>query len=315
MAANTEHANKNEKNIQPDPHAPAWNGADPNGSLNSILEYVEAEASRAIDWYFRNRVWKSRLSRFIQFFAVIFAAGAGIVPILAQIWKAIWKPNSTFDSGLLASLLVGIAAGMIGLDRAFGYSTGWARYVLTATAIRKALEEFRMDWTLLSAAAARPPTSEQVAAMIARAKEFSATVEGLVIQETKDWVTEFQSGMAQLEKEVKVQLDTLKSQVEKAARDRQTAAKSGAIELTVANAEKTDGFQFQVVLENESGTVAHEEVAHSKTWARIKTAPGHYKLSVSATAGAKPAGVSAVVEVAPGEAAKLALSLPLSEAG
>lgn len=311
MAANIEKSKSKEKNIRPAPRTPVWNNEDPAGSLNSVLEYVEAEASTAIDWYFRNKAWKSRFSRFIQFFAVIFAAAAGLVPIVAQIRRGIWAPNSTFDSGLWASLLVGTAAGMIGLDRAFGFSTGWARYVLAATAIRKALEEFRMDWTSLSAAAARPPTSEQVAAMIARAKEFISTVEGLVTQETKDWVTEFQSSMAQIEKEVKVQLDTLKSQVEKAAQDRRAAAKTGSIELTVSNAEKTDGFQFLVVLENESGIVAHEEVANSKTWARIRTAPGHYKILVTAAAGAKPAGVSAIAEVAPGVATKLAVSLPL----
>lgn len=312
MAKNSEKSQNKDENIQPDPRTPIWNSEDPVGSLNSILQYVEGEASRAIDWYWRNKSWKSQLSSCIQFFAVTFAAGAGIVPILAQIGKGIWDWKPKFDSGLLASLLVGIAAGLIGLDKAFGFSTGWARYVLTATAIRKALEEFRMDWTSLSAAAARPPTPEQVAVMIARAKEFSSTVEGLVTQETKDWVTEFQSSMAQLEKDVKVQLDTLKAQVQKTAQDRQAAAKPGSIELTVSNAEKTDGFQFQVVLEDESGAVAHEEVANSKTWARINAAPSHYKISISAVAGGKPVSVSAIVEVKPGEAAKPSLSLPLS---
>ena len=312
MAENNEKSRDSNKNIQPDPRTPVWNRQDPAGSLNAILQYVEAEASRTIDWYWRNKVWKSLCSRFIQFFAVIFAAGAGIAPIVAQIRKAIWAPTSTFDSGLWASLLVGIAAGLIGLDRAFGFSTGWARYVLTATAIRKALEEFRMDWNSLAAVEEHPPTSEQVSARIARAKEFSSIVEGLVTQETKDWIMEFQSSMAQLEKDVKVQLDTLKSQVEKKDQDRQAKAKPGSIELTVSNAEKADDFKFQVVLENESGAVAHEELANSKTWARINTVPGQYKMSVRAAESGKPVSVSAIVDVKPGEAAKPSLSLPLS---
>jgi hypothetical protein len=306
VAENSDKSKKKNKNIHPDPGAPVWNSDDPAGSLNAILQYVEAEASHAIEWYWRNKIWKSRTSRFIQFFAVVFAAAAGLVPIIAQL------SHFSGDSGLWASLLVGLAAGLIGVDKAFGFSTGWARYVLTATAIRKALEEFRMDWSSLSAGASRPPNSEQVAAMIARAKEFSSTVEGLVTQETKDWVTEFQSSMAQLEKDVKVQLDTLKTQVEKTSQARQAATKPGSIELTVSNADKTDGFKFQVVVENESCTVANEEVTNSKTWARINTPPGHYKISVSGAAAGKPVGLSSVIDVKPGEAFKHSVELPLS---
>lgn len=299
---------RNNDNIQPDAGTPVWNSGDPLASLNSILHYAEAEAARAIDWYFRNKTWKSRWSRFIQFFSVTLAAAAGIAPIISQLLKS-RIPN--FDSGLWATLLVGIAAALIALDKAFGFSTGWARYILAATAIRKALEEFRMDWTSLLAAAGPNPKVEQITAMIVRAKEFSSNVEGLVTQETKDWVMEFQSSMAQLEKDVKVQLDTLKSQVEKGAQDLLSATKPGSIELTVSNAEKTDGFRFQVALTNEGGSVEQEEVANSKTWVRINTNPGHYKATIGAAASGKPVAVSAVVEVKPGEAVKPAIALPI----
>jgi hypothetical protein len=98
---------------------------------------------------------------------------AGLVPIIIQLVKnagANWAKG--FDSGPLASLFVGIAAALLGLDKAFGYSSGWTRYVLTGTSMTKLLQEFRMDWLALSAAAAGAPNEERQAAMIQRAKEF-----------------------------------------------------------------------------------------------------------------------------------------------
>jgi hypothetical protein len=111
---------------------------------------------------------------------------AGLVPIIIQLVKnagANWAKG--FDSGPLASLFVGIAAALLGLDKAFGYSSGWTRYVLTGTSMTKLLQEFRMDWLALSTAAAGAPNEERQAAMIQRAKEFVSTIQGMIAQETK----------------------------------------------------------------------------------------------------------------------------------
>src|SRR5262249_40799967 len=176
---------------------------------------------------------------------------------------------------------VGLAAALLGLDKAFGYSSGWTRYVLTATAMTKLLHEFRMDWLAQSAASAVPPAPEQQSALIQRAKEFVSAIQGMVAQETKDWATEFQSNMAQMEKDLKTQLDALKAQVEKGAKEKEAATKPGAIELTVTNADKTDGFSFDVVLEGQPGKFT-DSISNSKVWTRINTAPGQYRIGIHA---------------------------------
>jgi SMODS and SLOG-associating 2TM effector domain 2 len=237
-------------------------------------------------------------------------AAAGIAPVIVQIIKNAGLAKD-FDSGPLASLFVGIAAALLGLDKAFGYSSGWTRYVLSATSMTKLLQEFRMDWVVLSAAAAAAPTPEQQAAMIQRAKEFVSTVQGTVMQETKDWATEFQSNMAQMEKDLKGQLDSLKAQVDKAARDREAATKPGAIELTVTNADKTDGFSFDVVLEGQSRK-SIDSVSNANVWTRINSVPGQYRISITAKSKGNITSTSTVVEVQPGETAKPSVTLPIS---
>src|ERR1051326_61118 len=92
-----------------------------------------------------------------------------------------------------------------------------------------------------------------------------------------------------------------------------SAILKGSIELTVSNADKTDGFKFQVLLENESGVVKDEEVVGATTWACLNAVPGQYKISVRAIAEGKPLGVSIVTEVKSGTTSKPLVALPLNE--
>ncbi|PYQ81629.1 MAG: hypothetical protein DMG01_03500 [Acidobacteria bacterium] len=306
------------KNISPEaPGALEWTCQDPAESLKRLLQYVESEADKAIAWYWQRKKSKAWLSRAVQFLAVVLTALAGIVPVASALLK---DANVTPISPLWSSLLVGIAAALLGVDRAFGYSTGWARYVLAATAIRKSYEEFRMDWVALTAGAACPtPTPEQVAAMLQKAKDFRVGIEAIVQQETRDWVTEFQSSISQLEKEVKAQVEQLKAEAARALEAQRAATGVGSMEVTVANADRTQGFTFMITVEGADGVIVKDEqVASSRKWSRANVKPGQYNVRVSATSlagAAAPAGAvadSTVVIVKPGEIAKGAIELPLA---
>ena len=300
------------RNIRPEePDSIVWDSSNPAKSLQDIRNLVELEGQKAIDWYWNAKRWKTIPSQTIQFVALVLTAAAGLVPIVIQLMKNARPPLVAFDSGPLASLFVGLAAALLGLDKAFGYSSGWTRYVLTATSMTKLLHEFRMDWVALAASAAIPPTMEQEVAMIQRAKEFVTTIQGMVAQETKDWATEFQSNIAQMEKDLKTQLDALKAQIEQGAKDKEAAAKPGAIELTVTNADQTDSFTFDVVLEGQSGK-SLDTVANAKVWTQINIVPAQYKVSIHAKSKGSATSTSTIVDVQPGETAKPSVTLPIA---
>ena len=290
-----------------------WDNNDVVASLRAVRKNAEDEGQRAIDWYWRKKPWKSRPSQAVQFSALILTAAAGILPVIVQVVKNIWPTAlpAGFDSGPIATLCVGIAASLIGLDKAFGYSSGWTRYVLSATTMTKLLHEFRLDWVAMVAASANPPTLEEEAKLIQRARDFVSSIQGMVLQETKDWATEFQSNMAQMEKDLKTQLDALKAQVEQAAKDKETAARAGSIQLTVTNADKTDGFHFDVLLEGTTGKFA-DSVSSSLVWTRINTPPGQYKLAIDAKVKGNGVATSMVLDVKPGETAAPKLTLPIA---
>lgn len=286
-------------NIRPEGQAePSWDPADPGASLLRVRNYVELEILKSINWYWANKKWKARLSRAIQMSALTFTALAGLVPIIKMLWPEYFKA----ESGLWSSLLVGLAAALLGLDKAFGFSSGWARYVLAATSLRVTLEEFRVDWSALAARTSTPPTAEQIETLIQRAKVCLLAAEGVVLQETKDWITEFQSNLAQFERGVRAQLETLSAEGQKAAEERGLAKRPGAIELSVTNAKAG----LEVVLEGAGGVVAKEAVESSSSWARIGVAPGQYKLRVK-SGGAQAREM--VVQVNAGETAKPAVDL------
>ena len=293
------------------PECLSWDSSDSSKSLQDLRTYVEEEAQKAANWYWREKNGKKTPSQAIQFLALALTALAGLAPIVIQVLKNSGVTQlQGFDSGPVASLLVGLAAALLGLDKAFGYSSGWTRYVLTATSMTKLLQEFRMDWVAIYAGSAAPPSAEQQATLIQRAKDFVSAVQALLLQETKDWVSEFQSNMAQMEKDVKTQLDALKAQVDKTSKERDEAARPGAIELTVTNADKTDGFHFEAVLEGKAGS-STAGVANSKVWALINTLPGQYKITINAMAKGNPVSTSTIFDVKPAETAKPSVSLPV----
>ncbi len=286
-----------------------WNSEDPKNSIEALFAYVESEADKAMDWYWQKKKSKALASRMIQFCAIVLTAAGAILPVLVNILKTFFALPDKLDTGLMTSLLVGLAAALIGIDRAFGYSSGWARYVVTATSMRKSLEQFRMDWTALCAKGSVPPTPEQLTALVGRATEFAVGIQSMVLQETKDWVTEFQNSLSQLDKEARDQLDTLRAKVEQATAE--TAVDhTGSVELTVANAGKTDGFSFAVVLEDSREKVKEASVANDKKWVCIGLVPGQYKATVTATVHGKEVRTAGVITIKPQEVTATEISLP-----
>lgn len=253
-------------NIKPESVVLVWDSADLPGSLGKLRSYVENESTKAIEWYFNSKTSKSLWSRWLRFLAIALSTAAGILPIAISLLKAKYPVVGQLESGLLVSLLLGAAAGVVGLDHFFGLSSGWVRYVLTATAIQGALEDFRMDWHLLNAHLSSPPTNDQLVAMIQRAKSFRTTIANMVLDETKAWAAEFQSNLAQLEKDVKATFEQQRAKIEEEMKIQNLAIRPGGIEVKVPNALTTDNRSFTVSLEGADPPVPIETVVGSTQW-------------------------------------------------
>jgi hypothetical protein len=185
----------------------SWKPADVENSLRVLREYVESQASGSLRWYYAKKIWKARMSSFLRALTIFFFTCGGLVPLI----KAIAPPGAPFinskdgfDFGQLGYLLIAIAAAAIALDRFFGFSSGWIRYITTALSIERSLDEFRLEWARVTATLqGNQPSPEKLDDLVQLCKTFSIGIRGQVEQETKAWVLEFQSNLSELEKELK----------------------------------------------------------------------------------------------------------------
>src|SRR4051794_31207936 len=125
----------------------SWKDADAEASLAVLNQYVVDQAQKQIEWYWTKKTAKVQMSMSLRFLAIVLVVFGGLVPILKAVLPATLIARFPFDFGQCGYLLIGVAAGCAGLDRFFGYSTGWIRYVAAAMAMEKSLEEFRFEWT------------------------------------------------------------------------------------------------------------------------------------------------------------------------
>ncbi len=303
-----------------------WDPKDVPGSLEKLRTYVEEEAEKANAWYLQRKGLKAWFSRYMRLGAIVATTLGALFPIAAQL---LLNEHEWAKSGLIPALLVGVAASLLGADRAFGFSSGWIRYITTAAIIRKALAEFRIDWVVKTSQLADSPTKEQIVDLLQSAKGFRLSVEGYIIEETRAWSVEFQNTVAQLEKDAHDKFANLSTQAEqqvKEARDKAEqqrahasqeakahaeAQRSGSIELSIPNSAGADDRTVKVQLEGEGISVV-DTIVGSPRWSRIGLKPGLYRIVVSAQAASKPINDQAVCEIRPGELLKTEIKLPIS---
>jgi hypothetical protein len=196
----------------------SWNDTEVQNSLQVLHQYVEDQAQKQINWYWDKKRAKAQVSVLLRFTAIVLFVLGGLVPIVKATLPATVAAKFPFDFGQSGYLLIGVAAGCMALDRFFGYSTGWIRYVTTAMAIEKSLEEFRLEWTrTMAKMRGASPTPEELETLIQTSAAFSLAIKSQVEQETKAWVVEFQTNLSQLEKDLQAKADEAKARAKPAA--------------------------------------------------------------------------------------------------
>ena len=125
------------------------------------------------------------------------------------------------------------AATMVGIYCLFGFSAAYLRYLTAAMKLRRLMRECSLDWEVgRSVLAGGEPTPTQVKESIEASKRFLAGVDQIIQTETDSWVQEYTTALAE---------------IDKAAQARTEAARGGAVNVTLTNADKSeDGWQLTV---------------------------------------------------------------------
>lgn len=121
----------------------AWERGKVLSSLEALFDRITKEAEAAIGWYLRAKRPKQVWARLLRFGSIMAGTIAGLIPILAQIFA---KNGQPIIQPAWASVALGIAAAFVLLDRFFGFSSAWMRYIATELNIRQLTQEFNLDW-------------------------------------------------------------------------------------------------------------------------------------------------------------------------
>ncbi|MFI1779948.1 SLATT domain-containing protein [Streptomyces rubiginosohelvolus] len=158
----------------------------------AVFEWVEHQVTETIDWYLREKTSKARWSRALRFLAVAFITLGTVAPVVAVGLKI--SSNAIWGYGF-----IGLGAGLIAVDKVFGFSSSWTRYLATATALRRMLMVFQVQWMKN----VHSPLDELAGPLLARQfdllEEFVESVAQVVEQETANWITEFHGDLNILE--------------------------------------------------------------------------------------------------------------------
>jgi hypothetical protein len=175
-----------------------WTPAQRAESLGMLKAYVARHGANAVEYYQFAKKPKKRWAIWLRMGALLFAGAAGLIPILSQLF--VDDQGGLYLQPAWASVALALAAGALAIDRFFGFSSGWMRFMATELKVRRALDDFEMEWEAARVAwSEQSPSAEQVQDMIARAARFAGAVSDIVRDETDQWMSEFREAIRQLD--------------------------------------------------------------------------------------------------------------------
>jgi low affinity Fe/Cu permease len=134
-------------------------------------------------------------------------AVAGVLPVLSQILEA---PTSVKIQPAWATVALAIAVALVALDRFFGFSSAWARYMTTGQAVSAALNQFRLDWQKSTCQLSKDELNqEKIDHLLDLARTLIKKTDDLVQAETSQWISEFHETLAEIERSSQTQRQRL----------------------------------------------------------------------------------------------------------
>lgn len=265
-----------------------WDHESAVASLSNLAILLLQRADDNLAWYRSAKAMKRRLAWPIRLLAILLTATAGILPILTQILST--PDGKPPFAPAWASVALSMAVVLVALDRFFGYSSGWMRYMTTSLQLKEARDAFELDWEAVNATfGGASPSASQIANALARMRTFTDQLNAIVARETERWVTEFQDALRQIDESAKTPLPV---------------ATTGSIAVVVENGEQlgSSGWDLSV----DSGAVIHSS---GRTAGITALAPGAHLLRVVANRGGFDIRAETVVNVAAGTIAPVSLTL------
>jgi hypothetical protein len=159
--------------------------------LDVLYLHVEGKAREMIGWYLTHKRVPALWSQGLRFLAIVCAGFGGLCPLLQS-----FDPH--FNQ--LGYVSLGLVAAFVGVDKFFGFSSAWMRYMLMQIRLQKKFAEFQLEWLKRRSFVDKDLSKEQAEVLFSFLQAFQVDLLAEVEKETQSWVAEFQSNLVQLDK-------------------------------------------------------------------------------------------------------------------
>lgn len=258
-----------------------WSPEQRQNSMRIVYSRAEDHALKAINWYLCSKANKKKWAQRLRLSVIVLTAVAGLLPIASDVSgiPAVW-----------ASIALGLAGTLLAIDKFFGFSSAWMRYIAAEHQIRQCLHEFQVDYEMELAGwdHTQQPSVEQIQSALNRCKTFLFQVDGIIRLETDKWLAEFQ--------------DVIK-QIDSAAAAKPEQRASGGINVKVSNGDQFP--QGWKVIVDDGGAID----GNGTTAAIPGISPGIHKLRFEAEVNQQTKRKEHLVSVTGGQISELTVEL------
>jgi hypothetical protein len=178
--------------------------AKPGEYLLHLRGFVESRAMEAIDWYLARKMPIARWSKALRLCAILLATLGAVLPLIGS--TPLLGSGQGATIGTYGYVFLALSGAAVLLDKLFGFSSRWMRYMSTAMALQRRLAEFELDWAAVWLGVVdQTPSDAQKARLMELLRTFRLVIADELARETQTWVAEFENGMAQLERQARLE--------------------------------------------------------------------------------------------------------------
>src|SRR5215207_7505655 len=166
---------------------PNFDWSQPDQALSLMYRYGLSHAKNAETWYIEKRRPKKKGGQALRITAILLLGISALIPILSEVIQDHGQPVIP-PAWASAALVVG--ATLVALDRYFGFSFGWTRFMNANLGIARLRRSFEFDWQELEAARNSDPLDR-----IRLTQRFVSAVDQIILDETNAWNDEFRAAL------------------------------------------------------------------------------------------------------------------------
>lgn len=173
-----------------------WGVDSRAASLSAVYAHAIAVSTAAQKWYAGKRPSKRAWGRALRVAAILLGTAAAVLPIVSQI--TVTSGKAAIAPGWSA-VAVAAALASVALDRYFGFSSGWMRFMAADQRLVRQRSDFEYAWNQIRAAVNDPPADDDVHRLLELARTNVLAVQDVIASETADWLTDFRGALSEAE--------------------------------------------------------------------------------------------------------------------